>query len=81
MNAGTYISLALHGRYFGCCFVWDWSLKLSLQSDLLQMCLLFLLQTMIYSLKNVQPNLPLAPDALFPTPKIPDSLPFCASYT
>ncbi len=54
----------------------EWSLKLSLQSDPLQMCRLFLLVDYDILTQNVQPDLSLAPDALFSTPKIPDSLPF-----
>ena len=75
MNAGTYISLALHvgilgAALFGIEFeaepserpVTDVSIISSIDYDILT--------------QNVQPNLSLAPDALFPTPKIPDSLPF-----
>ena len=75
MNAGTYISLALHvgilgAALFGMEFeaepserpVTDVSIISSIDYDILT--------------QNVQPNLSLAPDALFPTPKIPDSLTF-----
>ena len=75
MNAGTYISLALHvgilgAALFGVEFeaepserpVTDVSIISSTAFDILT--------------ENVQPNLSLAPDVLFPTPKISDSLPF-----
>lgn len=75
MNAGTYISLALHVAVLGAALfgkefeaepserpLTDVSIISSIDYDILT--------------QNVQPNLSPAPDALLPTPKIPDRSPF-----
>ena len=75
MNAGTYISLALHVGIFGAAL---FGMEFEVEPSERPVTDVSIISSIDYDIltQNVQPNLPLAPDALLPTSKIPDSLPF-----
>lgn len=75
MNAGTYISLALHVGILGAAL---FGVEFEAEPSERPVTDVSIISSAAYDIltQNVQPNLSLAPDVLFPTPKIPDSLPF-----
>lgn len=78
MNAGTYISLALHVGILGAAL---FGVEFEAEPSERPVTDVSIISSAAYDIltQNVQPNLSLAPDVLFPTPKIPDSLPFLPS--
>ena len=75
MNAGTYISLALHVGILGAAL---FGVEFEAEPSERPVTDVSIISSAAYDIltQNVQPNLLSAPDVLFPTPKIPDSLPF-----